>query len=270
MSIDRDNPKWTAYVLGELDASERAALESELESSEEACEFVQELRLAASMMKDGLAAHADVTLTPEQRFSIQGASSARPAKPWFTRPLAWTGVLAAAAVLLAAISIPSLLRSRQVPTQPLVDSAAVQQTDKTLSKASAPPPVSAFQEDIQEYARTDKQVYRPAAKDRAAAPEAVTPPSVGVGFGAGVGAPAVPSNETISGVVTDAANALIPGVTVTAFNLQTGATATALTNESGKYVLKNLAEGEYKVTAELPGFQTGVIDAVKKEDRAGL
>ena len=186
MSIDRDNPKWTAYVLGELDASERAALESELESSEEAREFVQELRLAASMMKDGLAAHADVTLTPEQRFSIQGASSARPAKPWFTRPLAWTGVLAAAAALLAAISIPSLLRSRQVPTQPLVDSAAVQQTDKTLSKASAPPPVSAFQEDIQEYARTDKQVYRPAAKDRAAAPEAVTPPSVGVGFGAGV------------------------------------------------------------------------------------
>src|SRR6476646_3912839 len=55
MGIDRDNPKWTAYVLGELDASERAALELELESSGEAREFVQELRLAASMMKDGLA-----------------------------------------------------------------------------------------------------------------------------------------------------------------------------------------------------------------------
>src|SRR5215475_3041041 len=109
MSIDRDNPKWTAYVLGELDASERAALESELESSEEAREFVQELRLAASMMKDGLAVHADATLTPEQRFSIQGVSSACPAKPWFMRPLVWTGVLAAAAVLLAAISIPLLL-----------------------------------------------------------------------------------------------------------------------------------------------------------------
>jgi anti-sigma factor RsiW len=86
MSIDRDNPKWTAYVLGELEAGERAALESELESSEEAREFVQELRLAASMMKDGLALHANATLTPEQRFSIQAASSARPAKPWFERP----------------------------------------------------------------------------------------------------------------------------------------------------------------------------------------
>src|SRR5262249_48404277 len=237
MSIDRDNPKWTAYVLDELDASERAALESELESSEEAREFVQELRLAASMMKDGLALHADATLTPEQRFSIQAASSARPAKPWFARPLAWTVGLAAAAVLLAEISIPSLLRSRQVPTQPLVNSAAVQQTDKTLSEASAPPPVSAFQENRQRDARADQPVYRPAAKDRAADAEALTPSSVGVGFGAGVGAPVVPSNETITGVVTDATSAVIPGVTVKAFNLQTGASATALTNESGKYEL---------------------------------
>src|SRR5215471_15826930 len=111
MSIDRDNPKWTAYVLGELDARERAALESELESSEEAREFVEELRLAASMMKDRLAVHAETILTPEQQFSIQAASSASQAKPavkrWSGRALAWTGGLAAAALVIAAISIPS-------------------------------------------------------------------------------------------------------------------------------------------------------------------
>src|SRR5215467_10621448 len=143
MNIDRDNPKWTAYVLGELDASERAAVESELESSEEAREFVQELRLAASMMKDGLAVHADATLTPEQQFSIQAASSARPAKPWFARALAWTGGLAAAAVVLAAISIPSLLRSRQVATPPLVNSAAVRRAEITSPEAAAPAPLPA-------------------------------------------------------------------------------------------------------------------------------
>src|SRR5262249_51800444 len=65
-------------------------------------------------------------------------------------------------------------------------------------------------------------------------------------------------------------SALIPGVTVKAFNLQTGATATTVTDETGKYELKNLPEGQYKVTAELPGFKTGVIDALKKEDNAGL
>src|SRR5262249_29861786 len=144
MSIDRDNPKWTAYVLGELDASERAALESELESSEEAREFVQELRVAALMMKDGLAAHADATLTPEQRFSIQAASSVRAAKAWFPRTLAWTGGLAAAAVVIAAISIPSLLRSRQAAIQPqaanqsVVNSAALDRTEKTFSERGGP------------------------------------------------------------------------------------------------------------------------------------
>src|SRR5262249_20752544 len=164
MSIDRDNPKWTAYVLGELGASERAALESELESSEEAREFVQELRLTATMMKDGLAAHADATLTPEQRFSIQSASSARAAKPavkqWFGRALAWTGGVAAAAVVLAAISIPSLLRSRQAAT-PLVNSAAVERADKTLREAVAPAPLPALQESRQRDALADKLVDRP-------------------------------------------------------------------------------------------------------------
>jgi Ca-activated chloride channel family protein len=269
MIIDRDNPKWTAYVLGELEASERAALEAELESSEEAREFVQELRLAASIMKEGLALQADATLTPEQQFSIQAASSARPPKPWFARPLAWTGGLAAAAVLLAAISIPSLLRSRQVPTQPLVNSAAGGRADKPLPEPEATAPLSALQENRQRDARADKPVYRPSAKGRAAAAEALTPSSGGVGFGAGVGAPAAPANETITGVVTDATSAVLPGVTVKAFNLQTGATATTVTDERGKYELKNLAEGEYKVTAELPGFKTEVVDALKKEDRAG-
>jgi Ca-activated chloride channel family protein len=130
MSIDRDNPKWTAYVLGELNETERAALESELESSEEAREFIQELQLAASMMKEGLAAQVDPALTPEQRVSIHRASVARPAaKPWFGRAVAWAGALAAAALVVATISVPSLLRSRQsaqeIPSHPeIVDSAA--------------------------------------------------------------------------------------------------------------------------------------------------
>ena len=34
--INPDDPKWTAYVLGELNETERAALERELEASEEA------------------------------------------------------------------------------------------------------------------------------------------------------------------------------------------------------------------------------------------
>src|SRR2546421_12950898 len=80
MSINHDDPKWTAYVLGELSETERARLDLELESSQEAREFVQELRLAVSIMKEGLAAHADPALTPEQRVSVQRAALTRPVK----------------------------------------------------------------------------------------------------------------------------------------------------------------------------------------------
>src|SRR4249919_1844313 len=47
MNFNPDDPKWTAYILGELDASERAAekaaIEELLESSEEARTYLDEL-----------------------------------------------------------------------------------------------------------------------------------------------------------------------------------------------------------------------------------
>jgi Ca-activated chloride channel family protein len=115
MSINYDDPKWTAYVLGELSETERAMLDAELESSQEAREFVQELRQAVSMMKEGLAAQSDPALTPEQRLSVQRTASTIPVARWSpsTSSLAWAGGLAAAVLMIATITIPSLLRSRQ-------------------------------------------------------------------------------------------------------------------------------------------------------------
>ena len=43
------------------------------------------------------------------------------------------------------------------------------------------------------------------------------------------------SNATLSGTVSDAAKALIPGVTFTATNTDTGVVSTAIHNESGTY-----------------------------------
>jgi hypothetical protein len=64
------------------------------------------------------------------------------------------------------------------------------------------------------------------------------------------------SNATLGGTVSDASGALIPGVTVTATNTQTGIVTTLVTNETGSYQFASLQTGIYKVTAELPGFQT--------------
>ena len=64
------------------------------------------------------------------------------------------------------------------------------------------------------------------------------------------------TNATLGGTVSDASRALIPGVTVTATNTQTGIVTTVVTNETGAYQFASLQTGIYKVTAELPGFQT--------------
>jgi hypothetical protein len=63
-------------------------------------------------------------------------------------------------------------------------------------------------------------------------------------------------NSGISGSVADPSNALVPGVTVVATNLQTGVTQTTISNESGTYNFVALQPGSYKLSASLPGFQT--------------
>src|SRR6476620_2431798 len=70
------------------------------------------------------------------------------------------------------------------------------------------------------------------------------------------------TNATLGGTVSDSSHALIPGVTVTATNTQTGIVNTVVTNETGAYQFASLQTGVYKVSAELPGFQTQVYNDV--------
>jgi hypothetical protein len=62
-------------------------------------------------------------------------------------------------------------------------------------------------------------------------------------------------NATLSGTVTDASGALIPGVEITATQTGTGVVSTVVTNESGTYRFASLQPGPYQVRASLPGFQ---------------
>ena len=64
------------------------------------------------------------------------------------------------------------------------------------------------------------------------------------------------SNATLGGTVSDASRALVPGVTITATNNDTGVVTTVLSNESGAYQFPNLQTGTYKVGAALPGFRS--------------
>ncbi|PYS12309.1 MAG: hypothetical protein DMG15_14735 [Acidobacteria bacterium] len=66
-------------------------------------------------------------------------------------------------------------------------------------------------------------------------------------------------NATLSGTVTDATGALIPGVEITATQNETGVVSTAVTNESGTYQFPSLQPGPYRVTASLAGFQSQIF-----------
>jgi hypothetical protein len=71
------------------------------------------------------------------------------------------------------------------------------------------------------------------------------------------------STAQISGSVTDPSGAVLPGVEITATQTETGVSRNTVSNETGAYVLPNLAVGPYKLEAMLPGFrtfvQTGIV-----------
>jgi len=71
------------------------------------------------------------------------------------------------------------------------------------------------------------------------------------------------SNATITGFVQDASQAIVPGVTITATNTQTGIVTSSISNESGSYTIQSLLPGIYKLTATLPGFRTQNINDVQ-------
>ena len=61
---------------------------------------------------------------------------------------------------------------------------------------------------------------------------------------------------TIQGTVTDQTNAVVPGVTVTARNVDTGRTQEAISTATGQYAIPLLQSGMYEVTFALSGFQS--------------
>ena len=66
----------------------------------------------------------------------------------------------------------------------------------------------------------------------------------------------------ITGTVTDQSGAVLPGVEITVTQTATGAKRTAVSNETGNYVLASLPVGPYMLEAGLPGFKTYVQSGI--------
>jgi hypothetical protein len=74
------------------------------------------------------------------------------------------------------------------------------------------------------------------------------------------------ANGSIEGIIIDASGGVLPGVTVTISNTDTGTERSVVTNEKGLYRAPLLPLGNYRVVAELQGFkkfeQTGITLSV--------
>ncbi|MBI4442074.1 MAG: TonB-dependent receptor [Acidobacteria bacterium] len=66
------------------------------------------------------------------------------------------------------------------------------------------------------------------------------------------------TTAAITGTVKDSTGAVMPGVSVTVRNVETGVARTVQSGTAGRYSVPNIAPGQYEVQAEISGFQSEV------------
>ncbi len=69
-------------------------------------------------------------------------------------------------------------------------------------------------------------------------------------------------NSSLTGVVRDPQQAVVPGATVTIKHLATGNTRSVVTGDEGRYLFAQVPPGSYDVRAELDGFKTAVVQGL--------
>jgi hypothetical protein len=80
-------------------------------------------------------------------------------------------------------------------------------------------------------------------------------------IGIAIPAAAQTTNGVIAGVISDAQGGVLPGVTVTGRNPETGLMRTVVTEADGRYRLAALPPGRYELKVELAGFGTVDVPA---------
>ena len=68
------------------------------------------------------------------------------------------------------------------------------------------------------------------------------------------------ATATVTGTVTDATGALIPGAEINATNNNTGISTLRVSGEAGSYTIPGLQPGPYSIVASLPGFSDSTIE----------
>jgi Ca-activated chloride channel family protein len=143
MKLTPNDPRLTAYALGELDQAERAAIEAELEKSFVCQRAVEEIRETAALLEKQLAAEELPGLAFAQQRKIENRLK-EPAgrnRTSFWRILFYGGVSAAAACLIASVILPGLFDSKHNSQQLALNSQPSSQTKTQAPVTEKKPPV---------------------------------------------------------------------------------------------------------------------------------
>ena len=149
MNIDANDPKWTAYALGEImDESERLEIEAILKQSAEAQQLVEEIRQTAGLLKMELQAEPAIYLTQAQKMRIWQRT--RAGTTWLGLRPVWA--MASAAVVIVLVSFIALRQFNQseivpestqiaasIPNEPMQDQGG----DKEIASGYLAPPDAA-------------------------------------------------------------------------------------------------------------------------------
>jgi Ca-activated chloride channel family protein len=146
MNMNPDDPRLTAYALGELDRAERAGLEVELQKNPELRLAVEEIRQTAITLCEGLATEPSPKLLPSQRAAV--ASRLEPANiihlpRWrLFRTAAWSAMAAGIMAVLAwqfwFVASPQSQRQQMAKLTPV---AAAPVAKDSNVKPAAPAPL---------------------------------------------------------------------------------------------------------------------------------
>jgi Ca-activated chloride channel homolog len=141
MTIDANDPKWTAYALGEIKVEqERAELESILKESPEMRRVVAEIRSTGELLSQELQAEPAIDLTPAQRAIIE--KKAGSPGTWFGFRPAWILGAAAAFVLVTIFAVSQLNRIQPNPKNIQVAQAIPKEPLPAIIQEKPSPPAA--------------------------------------------------------------------------------------------------------------------------------
>jgi len=92
MNITYDDPRLTAYALGELDDAGRSVIETEMRNFDECRCEIEEITSAAALVRSELASEPALALTPVQQRAIEAKiklSGSRPKLSWIPSAENW-------------------------------------------------------------------------------------------------------------------------------------------------------------------------------------